>query len=175
MDVARYYVKSLIISAGWDLLVLGSAFLIFPGMFDPPPWDLLWILMVFGWLGPATAHVLFTRRIKGPERWRVRQHADILVALPATDAFESCVAAMWDVPRLKKERVQGTGRVEGRTRGTSWRWGDRIRCDVIPLDGRHARVLVSSRPASRWHFADYGSNWKNVLAIGHALGAPVSG
>ena len=125
--------------------------------------------LTFAWLGISTMHVLSTRWIKGPERWRVCQQAELLVELPPTQALDRCEAAIRDLPHFKRMGPRTGESVEARTAMTVWSFGERISCAALALDARHTRVVVSSRPTLATTGADYGRNWANVLTIRRAI------
>jgi hypothetical protein len=127
------------------------------------------------WMGlgfaMATTHVLFTRWINGPERWRVRQHSEVLVEIPAAEALERCTEAVEGLPHFKR-LLPGDGEaIEARTRMTFWSCGERIACRAVAMDERHTRVLVSSRPVAPTAIVDNGRNWANILLVRRALAA----
>lgn len=148
------------------MLVVGSGYLFVPAVFDRASWGLLLgIGLVGGWLWPATSHVLRTRSIKGPERWRARQRIEILVEMPATKALERCTEAVKRIPHCRNVRPRAGEAIEARIRVL----GERVSCRVIAVDERHTRVLVSSQPVWPTEVFDDGRNWANVVAIREAL------
>jgi len=170
--MVRLYLKSLLELVIRALLVFGLVYLLWPGFFWPGSFErhsptlFLLVVLFFGWLLPATKHVLATRSIQGPERWRVRQRIEVLVEAPLATALERCAAAAGRIPGVKRVQQRGEEAIEARTA----RWqGERICCRVIATDECQTRMLVSSRPAWPLATTDDGLNWKHVVTIRDAL------
>ncbi len=166
-----FYLKALLAVAVRALLVLPPALLLVPDMFDDATcaWLLVAIGLSFGWLVPATKHVLRTREIRGPERWHQCQRIEVLVEMPTARALERCAEAVKRIPDIRKMRWRGAEALEARTKLCS---GERISCRMIAVNDRHTRIQISSRPP--WptllvDVIDEGRNWANVVAIREAL------
>jgi hypothetical protein len=106
----------------------------------------------------------------------VRHERTLVVDASPDDARRMCLAAIRTVPNVSINEVKsGLLRIAAtKDKESSWPswcdcitydWGDRITCDIVPVDTTRQHVVVKSRPRLWMTVVDCGSNIGNVEAI----------
>ncbi|MFI9507041.1 hypothetical protein [Nocardia sp. NPDC052566] len=118
-------------------------------------------------------HVISARRAGVPDAayGPVRQHASIVLASDANEAFDAAVRVIEASGATVKQRDPVRGRIEART-GLTWKsFGEKLDVTVLPQDQGRCEVRIESRPRVPSTVVDYGKNLQNVQNIDQKLRA----
>jgi hypothetical protein len=91
------------------------------------------------------------------------QHRALVLNSPSITIFEYSMQFLQTIKARIIESNPLENHITARTKTSWWNpWGDDIRINVIPTNGKETRVEITSCPSLKTALIDYGSSYKNV-------------